>query len=462
MNILTRSLFFTIMFTLIFSAAIGIYFISRDRDYSDKIYPNVYVNGISFEGKTRDDVRAHFEPINEKLSNVAVEIVYKDTIATFSGSMLDLRYNADAVADQAFMIGRSSNTTSMWLQRAETILNLGEYHFAHKPSYNLDQISQYLTQLDDAYSIPPQNALFEFDNGRVTTFRFEKNGQKLQIEDTKNGVESYLSSDIIHNTSRRLEISETIHEPDITIADINEFGIQEKIGEGQSDFSGSSAEREHNIAQAAARFHGVLIPPGDVFSFNRTVGDISRATGYKTSYVIKNGRTVLGDGGGVCQDSTTLFRAALNTGLPIIERHAHAYRVKYYENDKKPGFDATVFSPSVDLKFKNDTENHILIQSFVDHQNNILRFEFFGTKDGRTVELSDANVYGHQPAPAPLYEDDPSLPAGVVKQVDWAAPGAKSSFTYKVVSADGEIIQDKTFYSSYRPWQAVFLRGIGP
>lgn len=461
MNFLTRSLFFAIMFTLIFSAAIGIYFLSRDKDYSDKIYPNVYVNGISFEGKTRDDVRTHFEPINEKLSEVAIEIVYKDTIATFSGSMIGLRYNADAIADQAFMIGRSSHTPSMWLQRVETVLNLGEYYFAHKPSYNLDQVSQYLTQLDDVYSVPPQNALFEFQNGRVTTFRFEKNGQKLRVEETKKSIESYLSSDIIHNASRRFEVDETIHEPEITISDSNDFGIQEKIGEGQSDFSGSSAEREHNIAQAAARFHGVLIPPGEVFSFNRTVGDISRATGYKTSYVIKNGRTVLGDGGGVCQDSTTLFRAALNTGLPIIERHAHAYRVKYYENDRKPGFDATVFSPSVDLKFKNDTEHHILIQSFVDHQNNILRFELYGTSDGRTIELSDAQVYGHQPAPAPLYEDDPSLPAGVVKQVDWAAPGAKSSFTYKVVSADGEIIQDKTFYSSYRPWQAVFLRGTG-
>jgi vancomycin resistance protein YoaR len=169
----------------------------------------------------------------------------------------------------------------------------------------------------------------------------------------------------------------------------------------------------------------------------------------------------LGDGGGVCQDSTTLFRAALNTGLPIVERKGHAYRVKYYENDRKPGFDATVYAPSVDFKFKNDTPAHILIQVNNNKSTQALSFTFYGKSDGRRVELSDAKVYDHTPAPAPLYEETPTLPRGVTKQVDWAAPGAKSQFTYKVYSASGEVLQDKVFYTSYRPWQAVFLVGTG-
>jgi vancomycin resistance protein YoaR len=86
------------------------------------------------------------------------------------------------------------------------------------------------------------------------------------------------------------------------------------------------------------------------------------------------GKTVLGDGGGICQVSTTLFRAALNSGLPISEYHAHAYRVGYYENDAKPGLDATVFGPTVDFKFINNTPASILIQTIVDKENNKLLF----------------------------------------------------------------------------------------
>jgi vancomycin resistance protein YoaR len=230
------------------------------------------------------------------------------------------------------------------------------------------------------------------------------------------------------------------------------------IGFGKSDFSGSINERIHNLILAASKFNGVLIAPNKVFSFNETVGDISSLSGYKPAYIIKDGKTILGDGGGVCQVSTTLFRAALNAGLPIVERHAHAYRVHYYENDSKPGLDATVFSPYVDLKIKNDTPAYILIQTEVDKKNNLLFFYLFGKKDQREVNLSPITVWDVVSPPEPKYQDDPTLKKGTIKQIEWAAWGAKSSFNYKVTKK-GEIIFEKTFFSSYRPWPAVFLVG---
>src|SRR6185369_9618298 len=119
-----------------------------------------------------------------------------------------------------------------------------------------------------------------------------------------------------------------------------------------------------------------------------------------------------GDGGGVCQVSTTLFRAALNAGLPIVERHAHAYRVGYYEEDSPPGFDATVYVPSVDLKFKNDTDHYLLIQTVIDPQELRLTFNLYGTKDDRKVTVTTPVVTNFRPAPADLYQDDPTLPKG--------------------------------------------------
>ncbi|MGB2731407.1 MAG: VanW family protein, partial [Microgenomates group bacterium] len=149
---------------------------------------------------------------------------------------------------------------------------------------------------------------------------------------------------------------------------------------------------------------------------------------------------------------------ALNTGLPILNRTAHAYRVHYYENDTGPGFDATVFSPTVDLKIKNDTQAAILIQTSVDEVNRLVYFKLYGKKDGRKVEVSKAEVWDVSPPPEPSYEDDPTLQRGITKQIDFGAWGAKARFSYKVTYPTNEV-KDEIFYSVYRPWKAIFMVG---
>jgi Uncharacterized vancomycin resistance protein len=216
-----------------------------------------------------------------------------------------------------------------------------------------------------------------------------------------------------------------------------------------------------NIAHAASKINGALIKPGETFSLVNAIGDISSVTGYKQAYIIQGNKTILGDGGGVCQVSTTLFRAALNAGLPIKERHPHSYRVTYYEQDSPPGIDATIYHPSVDLKIVNDTTNHILIQTFVDSSKSTIRIELYGTKDGRIATVDKPVVSSLSPPPDDLYIDEPALPAGEIKQVDFKAWGAKVHFEYKV-EKDGKIIFEKRFYSNYQPWQAKYLRGTSP
>ncbi len=169
----------------------------------------------------------------------------------------------------------------------------------------------------------------------------------------------------------------------------------------------------------------------------------------------------MGDGGGVCQVSTTLFRAALKAGLPILQRQAHAYRVSYYEQDSPPGFDATVYDPTADLKIKNDTPAHILIQPTFDSKKMILTFDIYGTSDGRIATTSKPKITDQVAPPEDLYQNDPTLPAGTIKQIDWKAWGSKATFNYSV-ERNNEIIYKKTFVSNYRPWQAVYLRGTGP
>ena len=160
----------------------------------------------------------------------------------------------------------------------------------------------------------------------------------------------------------------------------------------------------------------------------------------------------------MCQVSTTLFRAVLNAGLPIEERVAHAYRVRYYEEKYQVGFDATVFQPSPDFKFKNDTPGHVLIQTEFSERDKHLVFKLYGTSDGRLVNLSKSRVWEVVAPPPDLYIDDATLPAGTVKQTEHAAWGAKVAFDWKVTRGE-EVLQERTFYSNYRSWQAVYLRG---
>jgi vancomycin resistance protein YoaR len=191
------------------------------------------------------------------------------------------------------------------------------------------------------------------------------------------------------------------------------------------------------------------------------LGDVTEYTGYKQAYIIQDGKTVLGDGGGVCQVSTTMFRAALNAGLPIIERRAHSYRVGYYEQDAAPGLDATIYTPITDLKFSNDTPGHLLIQTLYEPSRSYLAFEIYGTDDGRQVTITDPVVSSVTPPPEDSYVDDPTLPAGEIKQIEYKAWGARVYFTYKVTKG-GETLYEKTFNSNYQPWRAVYLRGTGP
>ncbi len=312
-----------------------------------------------------------------------------------------------------------------------------------------------IKEISSKIETEPRDAVFTFENERVKEFQPEVVGTKIDIPKFK----EVLGEALYTPEKGDVEISLILTYPEITTGDINDLGIKELIGRGKSQFAHSIPGRVFNVNLASKRINGVLVAPGEEFSFNQAVGEISRETGYQSAYIISGGRTVLGDGGGVCQVSTTVFRAALNAGLPISERKAHAYRVGYYEQDSKPGIDATVYNPTADLKFVNDTGHHILIQTTVDTKSLKMTVDIYGTKDGRVATITEPRVSGQVAPPATMYVDDPTLAKGTTKQVDWSAWGAKVSFDYKV-EKDGVTVLEKTFYSNYQPWQAVYLVGM--
>lgn len=248
--------------------------------------------------------------------------------------------------------------------------------------------------------------------------------------------------------------------PKKSLGELNKLGIEERIGFGESYYAHSIPNRIHNVALAASRVSLSVIKPGEEFSFNKHLGEVSGATGFKSAYVIQGNKTVLGDGGGVCQVSTTLFRSVLNAGLPVTRRLPHSYRVSYYELDRKPGIDATVYSGETDFRFKNDTGHYILVYGEADSKNLYMFFELYGTSDGRTAQIVDHKTWNFRAAPAPVYIPDPSLPPGKTVQVDWAAAGISASFKNIVKDKAGAVIREEEYVSHYRPWSAKYLKGI--
>lgn len=311
---------------------------------------------------------------------------------------------------------------------------------------------------------PPQDPIFEYDPKTLKVARFEppRKGLGLNQDQFKAQLKEAVSKLETVADSKEEQIALAVEEtnPQKSLAETNDLGIRERIGFGESQYEKSIPNRVSNVALTANRINNILIKPGEEFSFNDAVGEVSAATGFKPAYIISGGKTVLGDGGGVCQVSTTMFRTILNAGLPVTKRKPHSYRVSYYEQNAKPGIDATVYTGDVDLRFVNDTDNYILVHTQTDSKKLYMTVEFYGTSDGRTAELIDHKTWDFRPAPPPLYIDDPSIPTGQIKQIDFAATGIRASFRNVVKDKDGNVIRDDTYTSNYSPWQAVFLRGV--
>ncbi len=310
-----------------------------------------------------------------------------------------------------------------------------------------------------------ENARFIFNEEtlQLELIRQATIGYKLDFLGTLDEIEAAVAAGQ-GSAYLRLNITEPKVADDATAA---QLGITQLVSAQTTYFYGSSAPRLQNIQAAAANFHGVLVAPGETFSMGKYLGDISLDNGYAEALIIYGGRTIKGVGGGVCQVSTTLFRAAFFGGFPINERSAHAYRVSYYEqrangsiDPRLAGFDATVYFPLVDFKFTNDTPHWLLMETYFNGSARTLTWKFYSTSDGRTVTYETTGPLNIVPAPSPVIQVNEELKEGETKQVDWAADGADVTIN-RIVMRDGKIYFADKFQTHYEPWRAVCEYGPG-
>lgn len=269
----------------------------------------------------------------------------------------------------------------------------------------------------------PVNAKLKFNeqDHTITEIAASTDGITIDVESNVAKIIGIITSHT-SNTPQEIELIHHKKPALITSKNAHKLGITELIGEGRSNFRGSTKSRIHNIETAAKRFDGIVIAPNEEFSFVSILGPVDGEHGYKEELVIRDNETKPEFGGGICQVSTTVFRGAVHTGMKITQRRNHSYPVQYYT---PTGFDATVYVPAPDFRFINNTPSHILLNLEIIGTEII--FKYYGTKDGRTVEMKGPFVTDRQPDGA-----------------------MKTYFTQKVTDANGNVFIDDIFKSVYK------------
>ncbi len=324
--------------------------------------------------------------------------------------------------------------------------------------------SYFMTAVSPLITVEAQNAKFLVgENGKVSQFQGSHPGVTLDIPLTYKKLNDVFEARFTSSTKSVTVITLVTKEvePKIKTEDVNNLGITEVLGVGHSVFRGSPSNRLKNIQFAAfEKLNGTLIKPGETFSLLVALKPFSIQAGYFPELVIKGDRVVPEVGGGLCQIGTTMFRAAMNSGLPIVERRNHSLWVSYYNDlsNGNPGTDATIYDSSPDFKFLNDTGHYILISSEMNKLTGDLYFTLWGTNDGRKGYYTPPKLLKRIPAGPTKYIETTELPPGK-KECQHRYDGAVASFTYIRELPNGEK-EEQLFTSEYRPLPETCLVGV--
>ncbi len=312
-------------------------------------------------------------------------------------------------------------------------------------------IARTLSRVGSRFDRNPVNARYKSAGAS-----FVKTKDQIGFKLDQTVATKLVSSEILNPETTQIVLPVIVNKPSITSASLPDPKSFSLISSATTTFYGSPSARIQNVYTAIGHLNGYVVPAEGVFDFNDAVGDIGLENGFSEGLIISQGRTVKGIGGGVCQASTTAFRALYKAGLPILERNQHAYRVHYY--DPIIGMDAAVYQPSLNLRMKNDTGGPILVRASA--RGLSATVQLYGIASKRKVVISNPQILWHTPAPASKTEVDYSLRPGQRKQVDWSADGYGVRVNRTVIDPSGS--RKDVLSTNYRPWQAVYAVGPTP
>jgi vancomycin resistance protein YoaR len=316
----------------------------------------------------------------------------------------------------------------------------------------------------------PRNARFDYSGGILKVVSPGQSGQRIDVKAAASAVKAALLAG-----HKSVDLPGLAIDADFGPDDANKLlatGLA-LVESASTPYDVGSNDRRTNVELATSRVHGVVVPPGGVFSFNDEVGEVSYKSGYKQGYGISRDAdgdviTIPSEGGGICQVATTLFHSIFSAGYPIVERHWHSYWIPRYGMPPKgmKGLDATIdqvydkqgkLVAEIDLRFKNSTDSPILIQARTDKTN--VTFQIYGAKPKWTVKIDQPKISDVVKADTtPVRQADSTLAPGAEVKIEEARDGFTSSIT-RTITQDGKEIEQRAFVAKYAPSHDVTIYG---
>ncbi|MDY0236491.1 MAG: VanW family protein [Gudongella sp.] len=443
-----KGIIIAIISILILSASgLAGYIYLDDYLNQDKFYDGVRVEGIDLGGYT---LNMGMEKILEskKIENENKEIEFytnddDNNKFHFALELAGYSYNYQETIESAFNYGKIGNLIKRYFEVEK--LKTQPANFVLTPIFQKDKAKKVLQDLAIEINTEPEDAVFEFNDG-IIKIEDHKVGKELLIDETIENMESTFPEVNKVELSIKYDIPEKTSE---LYKRIN--GV---IGEFSTNFKTSPEGRSYNIGLSTNSFEGFVLMPGDIASYNEITGPKQAKFGYKEAPVILNGELTPGMGGGVCQTSTTLYNALLLADLEIIERHPHSIAASYV----RKGTDGAVAAPYLDLKFRNNFDYPIYIDTKIENKN--VYFYIYGDLESRDYSIRIDTKWLDTIPYKTIENLDNSLAPGTRELVQDGRTGYKVN-TYKTKLKDGKVISsEKITYDYYRERDAIYK--VGP
>lgn len=420
--------------------------------YFTKEYTNPYMHrGVKIEGidvsrLSKEDALREVKTItDEMIKNKIVNFTYEDITVPVPLKDFGYKLNLEDVVNSAYSYGRSDNVFYNYIDILKAAIF--KKNFLAKADINNSKREEVILNIGNKIFKKPLDAHPIIKSDGSVTIKDSEIGRYMDLNEAK----ELINLDILHEEKIELPVYKT--EPKI-YSNYYE-GINKKLGDFETDYSSSIKNRKENIRLASSKFNNMKLNPGDEVSFNDVVGEISEETGFKNATVIVGGEYEDGIGGGICQVSTTLYNSLVLSDLEITERHNHSRPIHYVDL----GTDAAVARGYKDLKFKNNTNNPILILAEANGEK--LNFKILGNESDRDYEIKIVPelLATVSPGVDTVYSDD--LPDGESTVKESGAKGY-SYKTYKEIIKNGEVVDKKEISKSYYlPKDKVVVVGTG-
>lgn len=437
-----------VIIVLVIIGIIG-YFFSVNKKvaaWEDKVYPEVYVYGVDIGGLNKEEV---ISVLNEKLPQLIMDkklkVVVGDNSLELSYSELNPTYNTEDIANKALAYGKDEGLLSKEsLIKGKDTINLDA-----DISYDEEALLAFENKVLEEFNIEPKNADIVINSGNITVTP-EVSGKTIDKEELHNKLIENINGD----PSNEVELSFDLVEQEATIKSEDLNKITGVISSYSSKYSNTGDGRVKNMEIAAGIVNGTIVMPGEEFSYNALIGDTTPEKGYEKANTYVGNEIVPDYGGGICQVSTTLYRAVMRANIRSTERTNHSLTVSYSE----PGLDATVANPYLDYKFVNTYDFPIYIQGSV--SGGVVNFSIYGNVEemgNKTYDLVNEILEKYDPEVK--YEEDSTMEEGTEKVVSYGMPGYKAN-SYLVTYENGvEVNRELISTDVYMTTDTVIKKG---